>query len=165
MANTFVPALQASSTSALPVSSDTGKKALATLLIVMLSLCVISVPYGLTPKNLTQAICDLIAVLLLVIALVFSIGWRIKLAGYINTSGRQAVAVFFIVFCAWGFALVVMSATRSHGDPLTAIPLTMAALYVLGFYACTHWLRKLRRSEQGQTIQREAEGAGGASPV
>jgi hypothetical protein len=128
-----------------------GKKTAAVVLIVLFSLWVIAVPYTQMqhpPRNLTDSIADLVEVLLLITGLIFSIKWRIKLSGFVTTSGRQAVAIFLIVFCAWGLLLVVAMSSSGFFVP----GLILGVVYAVGLYACIRWLRKLRRRERDQAV-------------
>jgi prepilin signal peptidase PulO-like enzyme (type II secretory pathway) len=121
------------------------------MLLVLFSLWVIAVPSYETlhpPRDLDQAIIDLVVVLLLITGLIFSIKWWIKLAGFVRTSGRQAVAIFLIAFCAWGLLLVVVMSSSGFFVP----GLILGVVYAVGLYACIRWLRKLRRRERDQAV-------------
>jgi len=86
-----------------------GKKIAATILIVLFSLMLLSANASLVkaPKgDIAYLIGQLIGVVLVVLGLIFSIRWRVRLAGYQQTAGRQALAIFLIAFLRMGTAAV-----------------------------------------------------------
>lgn len=135
------------------MKSDRGKKAAATILIILFSFMLASSNSQTTshpPADLAEALGRLVGILLLITGLIFSIKWQVKLAGYTNTSGRQAVAIFLIVFCGLGIFLVLMLAGMSLRESATGMILSgvMGAIYGLGLYASARWLKRLRRVDK-----------------
>jgi hypothetical protein len=135
-------------------TSNTGKKILATILIVLFSLLLLSANAELSKEHRSDwayLLGQLVSVALIITGLIFSIKWQVKLSGHINTSGRQAVAIFLGVFCCWGLLLVVLSLAMSATSTsaiLFLVPLVMGAAYIGGLYLAFRWLKKLRRSER-----------------
>lgn len=138
-----------------PKPPNKGKKIAATLLIVWFSLMLLGVnaQASKVPKDadLAYLFGQLIGIALVITGFIFSVKWQIKLAGFARTSGRQAVAIFLIVFCSWGLFLVLMLGSMEIGSNgpmwMFAMPVTGAIIYAAGLYACIRWLKRLRRRD------------------
>lgn len=105
------------------------------------------------PKDadLAYLLGQLFGIALVITGLILSIRWQVKLAGYVQTSGRQAAAIFLIVFCSWGLLLVFVFGAMEIEEKaswLLTLPIVMGLAYASGLYTCIRWLKKLRRSEQ-----------------
>ena len=141
-----------------PASADGSKRVLAGVLIAVFSLMLLganaTVSKGSIPEYIEgyEALGYLIgqatAVVLIIIGLIFSIKWERKLAGYRNTTGRQAVAIFLIAFFCWGLLLCVIGTVMLAEEAAIWIPVTVGLLYIGACYASIRWLRKLKRSER-----------------
>jgi zinc-ribbon domain len=138
-----------------PEGENAGKKVVATLLIVLFSLMLLgeNAQASKIPKNADSAylLGQLFGIVFVIVGFILSVKWQIKLSGYRKTSGRQAVAIFLIVFCCWGLLLVVMLSLAEIGNSPTRtllIPIVMGLAYVAGLYRCVRWRKKLRLSER-----------------
>lgn len=80
-------------------------------------------------------------VVIRIAGLIFSIKWLVNLSGYAKTSGRQAVAIFLIAFCAYGLVLVALFAGKTRLDTAAIVA---GVIYVAGLFLCSLWVKKLR---------------------
>lgn len=146
-------------------ASGSGSKASATVLIVLLSLALLNSNAALTKSprgDMASLLGTLFGILLVVTGLILSIRWRVRLAGYERTCGKQAWAFFLIGFCAWGLLLVVFGIVYFASHPETAwlivIPFLMGIAYLAGLYACIRWVGRLRGGEKTQRVEPAATG-------
>lgn len=148
-----------------PQPSQQGKKIFAGVLIAFLSLMLIGANAALSKdihkeEDWAYLFGELLGVGMIVAALIFSIKWELQLSGHVNTSGRQAVAIFLCAFCVWGLLLVLMSfgVSMSEDAPsmmfLTSI--LIGLLYIVGLCCCILWLKKLKRNERAASAGRLA---------
>ena len=132
----------------LPSDRTRNKKQAAIALIVFFSLWQLST-HARSPQiakgDLAALAGFLIGVTIRVVGLILSIKWLVKLNGYAKTSGRQALAIFLIVFCVYGMILIGLFAI---GPGLDAAAIVLGVIYVAGLFLCIRWVKKLRHSEQ-----------------
>ena len=126
------------------------KKVVAVLLIAFFTLAIITAPRDdqlNPPKDLGGTVVQLIAVLVIIAGLFYSVRWYMKLDGHTYKLARQAWASilfwYSLLATLTGLALMV-SVSVAPAIPITAL----SAL--LGF-ACWKWRRRLRRAEAEQT--------------
>ncbi len=133
-----------------------GKKLLADGLIVILSLGLLSANSQFSKGSMAYLLGQLIGRLLIVAFFIFSVKWRISLAGYQHSGGRQAVSVFLIVFCSWGLLLTAYLMVAVAPTTLMLVPIVMAILYIAGLYLCIRWLKKLRKQDSPVAVTQTA---------
>jgi hypothetical protein len=140
------------------------RKFLANLLIALCAMGLLSANRQTPPSgDWAYVTGELVAFLLFALAFVLSVRWRVKLAGYQKTCGRQAVGIFLVVFCIWSlliaavlaFRFVVAMITNSPGHGLNLIPLVLFCGYILGLAfllrASFRWLDRLQLVEKSPT--------------
>jgi hypothetical protein len=93
----------------------------------------------------------LVGLIIRVGGLILSIKWLVKLDGYTKTSGRQAIAIFLIVFCGYGLLLLGFGLTIRFN----ATGSLLGLLYVAGLLLCVRWVKKLRQSDGADWAPRE----------
>jgi hypothetical protein len=135
-----------------PKHQNGTKKFLATILIVIFSLMLLTQNASKIPKeaDLGYLMGRLCGIALVVAGFILSVKWQIKLSGFTKTSGRQAVAIFLIVFCTWGLFLVLMlgiAEIGSNSREALLIPTAMGIAYIAGLYWSVRWIKRLRLSE------------------
>lgn len=149
------------------MGANQGKKVAANALIVLLSFLLIRssallghVPWSNWRTDLAGVFGELIVYLIVLgslsLLLIQCIAWRVKMAEYTRTNGRQALAIFLIGFCAWQLAGSIITLTAllvrssSTSGALFGILVVYCMLILGGLYICIGWLRKLRHSDQAQ---------------
>ena len=129
------------------------KKLFAALLIAFFTLAIITAPRGgqLNPlKDLGGTVVQLIAVLVVIAGLFYSVRWYMKLDGHTYKLARQAWASilfwYSLLATLTGLALMVSVSVAP------AIPITV--LCSLLCFACWKWRRQLRLAEAKQAIRK-----------
>jgi hypothetical protein len=79
------------------------------------------------------------------VGLFFSVRWRVKLAGYTRTPGRQATALILVT--CFGFGLLLVPIMLILGTGMFSI-FSLCLFWGAGLCASIMWLKHLRRKDR-----------------